>query len=125
MTEKTLKNGNPINKATQFGQPNGNQRGHGFWKKEETGRYKLEQMLKMTDKELDERVIDDNEASFIKSTAKALKLARSAGDLDDMLKVFIILEKCFNQVYGYPKQEIEQTNIEPPAPRMAKTKDEE
>ena len=33
-------------KERQFGQPNGNKRHSGAWKKEDTARYKLEQMMK-------------------------------------------------------------------------------
>ena len=113
--EKTLKNGNPINKSTQFGQPNGNPQGHGFWKKEDTGRYKLEQMLKLTEDELVAIANDKNAPLFERRIAKSLIKENE----------FSTTEKMLNQVYGYPKQEVEQTNIEPPAPRMAKTKEEE
>ena len=36
----------------QFGQPNGNPRHNGAWKKEDTLRYKWEQIMKMEDDEL-------------------------------------------------------------------------
>ena len=46
-------------KANQFGQPNGNPRHNGAWKKEDTPRYKLEQMLKLDKAEL-EAILNDH-----------------------------------------------------------------
>lgn len=111
---KTLKNGNPINKAAQFGQPNGNPRHNGAWKKEDTPRYKLEQMMKLTDSELGEIYTDKDAPLFERRLANAIK----HGD-------WKIIESMINQVYGFPKQEIKQTNIEVPAPRLPKNKSEE
>ena len=60
MTDNPTKQGNvkptvgykkpPINR--QFGMPDGNPRNDGSWKKEDTPRYKLEQMMKLSEAEL-------------------------------------------------------------------------
>ena len=83
-------------KERQFGQPNGNPRNNGAWKKEDTARYKLEQMMKLSESELD--VIKDNPGSpmFERKLARAI--------LDGEWKE---IESMMNQVYGQPKQKIE------------------
>lgn len=88
-------------KARQFGQPNGNPRGRGFWKREDTPRYKLEQMMKMSESELEDVVIDKDASLFERRIAVAI----SKSD-------WKTIESAINQVYGLPKQEIEQRNIE-------------
>lgn len=108
----------PVDK--QFGQPNGNPRNPSGWKKEDTLRYKWEQMLKMDRDEL-LTVLGNPKASRVEAiTAEVL--------LDEKMKSsekLAMLEKLSNQVYGFPKQEIKQTNIEVPAPRLPKNKSEE
>lgn len=99
--EPTLKNGNPINKVAQFGQPNGNPRHNGAWKKEDTLRYKLEQMAKMNESELLE-IVKDKDAPYMER-----KLATAINKAD-----WGVIEKMMNQIYGQPKQVVEQTNIE-------------
>lgn len=83
-------------KERQFGQPNGNPRNNGAWKKEDTARYKLEQMMKLSEVELD--TVKDNPDSpmFERKLAKAI--------LDGEWKE---IESMMNQVYGQPKQKIE------------------
>lgn len=83
-------------KDRQFGQPNGNPRNNGAWKKEDTARYKLEQMMKLSEVELD--AVKDNPDSpmFERKLAKAI--------LDGEWKE---IESMMNQVYGQPKQKIE------------------
>jgi hypothetical protein len=83
-------------KERQFGQPNGNPRNNGAWKKEDTARYKLEQMMKLSEVELD--AVKDNPDSpmFERKLAKAI--------LDGEWKE---IESMMNQVYGQPKQKIE------------------
>lgn len=88
-------------KNRQFGQPEGNKMAHGFWKKESTARYKLEQMMKLNKSDLS-AIIKDADAPVFEH-----KLARCL--LDGNWKE---IEGMMNQVYGYPKQEVEQTNIE-------------
>lgn len=134
---KTLKNGNPINKAAQFGQPNGNPRHNGAWKKEESARGKFEMWIKMTEKELTELLEKENIASFDESTINLIlqlqKMTRllqemvtkleKERDIEKKIKltsyctnqletIMIITEKLSNQIYGAPVQKVEQTNIE-------------
>ena len=85
----------------QFGKPGGNKQGRGFWKKEDTARYKLEQMLKMTEDEL-KSVAQDKESPLFE---RKLAIAINKGEWKE-------IESMINQVYGYPKQTIDQTNIE-------------
>lgn len=102
---KTLKNGNPINVSRQFGQPNGNPRHNGAWKKEDTARYKLEQMMKLTEKELLEISQDDNAPYFEHKLASCI----IKGQWKE-------IEGMINQVYGTPKQTIDVKEIAPPTP---------
>lgn len=90
-----LKNGNPINVSAQFGQPNGNPRHNGAWKKEDTARYKLEQMLKLSESELDAISNDNSAPLFERKLAGCIK----AGEWKE-------IEGMMNQVYGAPKQMI-------------------
>lgn len=109
-----LKNGNPINESAQFGKPNGNKQGRGFWKREATARYKLEKMLELTEAELTEIANDKDAPYFERKLAKCI----SKGQWNE-------IQGMMNQVYGMPRQEIKQTNIEVPAPRLPKNKTEE
>lgn len=99
--EKTLRGGVPINKATQFGQPNGNPRHNGAWKKEDTARYKLEQMLKLTEPELRDLAQDKNAPLFERKLATCI----TKGNWKE-------IEGMMNQVYGAPKQQIDHTIAE-------------
>lgn len=81
----------PIDK--RFGQPNGNPQGHGFWRKEDTARYKLEQMLKLDEKTL-EKIANDRQAPVFER-----RIAKSILKETD----FSTTEKMINQVYGQPK----------------------
>lgn len=78
---------------TRFGGPRANPRHNGAWKKEDTPRYKLEQMMKLSEKEL-RKVVDDKEAPYFERKV-ANCLAR--GD-------WKTLESMINQVYGQPVQ---------------------
>lgn len=134
---KTLKNGNPINTAAQFGKPGGNPRHNGAWKKEESARGKFEMWIKMTEKELTELLEKENIASFDESTINLIlqlqKMTRllqemvtkleKEKDIEKKIKltsyctnqletIMIITEKLSNQIYGAPVQKVEQTNIE-------------
>lgn len=82
-------------KERQFGQPNGNPRNPSGWKKEDTARYKLEQMMKLSEVELD--VVKDNPDSpmFERKLARAI--------LEGEWKE---IEAMINQVYGQPKATI-------------------
>lgn len=95
----------------QFGKPNGNPRHNGAWKKEDTARYKLEQMLKLSEAEL-LALEKDREAPYFER-----KLAGCINKGD-----WATLAGMMNQVYGMPKQEVQQTNIElkPILPKLEK-----
>lgn len=110
-TKKTLRGGVPINTARQFGQPNGNPRHSGAWKKEDTARYKLEQMMKLTEDELIE-VAKDKDAPYFE---RKLAIAINKGEWKE-------IEAMVNQVYGYPKQSVEQVNLTPPPPLSPRKK---
>ena len=97
-----LKNGNPINVSAQFGQPNGNPRHNGAWKKEDTARYKLEQMLKLTEPELRNLAQDKDAPLFERKLATCI----AKGNWKE-------IEGMMNQVYGQPKQRIETTVTAP------------
>lgn len=86
----------------QFGQPNGNPRNPGGWKKEDTARYKLEQMMKLTEEEL-VGITTNKDAPYFER-----KLANAIGSGD-----WKTIEGMMNQVYGSPKQVIDQTLITP------------
>ena len=45
--------------------------------------------------------------------------------MNQLESVAVIIEKLTDQIYGKPKQMIEQTNLEAPAPRLPKDKSEE
>lgn len=100
--EKTLRGGVPINKATQFGGPRANPRHNGAWKKEDTARYKLEQMLKLSEKEL-KQVAKDDEAPLFE---RKLAICIANGNWKE-------IEGMMNQVYGQPKQKIESVITAP------------
>lgn len=68
-------------------------RHNGAWKKEDTARYKLEQMMKLTEKELLNIVQNESAPLFEKRLARAIKL----GEWKE-------LEGMMNQIYGTPRQ---------------------
>lgn len=92
-------------KNRQFGQPNGNPRHNGAWKKEDTARYKLERMMELTEDELLAVATDSKAPYFERKLARCI----NAGQWNE-------IQGMLNQVYGYPKQAIETTEIEPPVP---------
>ena len=79
-------------KNWQFGQPNGNPRNPGGWKREDTARYKLEQMLKLTDVEL--TAIANNPEAPLFERRIATSLIKE--------KDFKTTAAIINQVYGTP-----------------------
>lgn len=87
-------------KERQFGQPNGNPRHNGSWHKEDTPRYKIEQMMKMSDKELSDIRADENKQSFERSYANILLLMRTATDVDEAAKASKALNEVIHEVYG-------------------------
>lgn len=76
-------------------------RHNGAWKKEDTARYKLEQMLKLSEAEL-RNLAQDKEAPLFE---RKLATCIATGKWKE-------IEGMMNQVYGAPKQIVEQTNIE-------------
>lgn len=89
----------PVDK--QFGQPNGNPRHNGAWKKEDTARYKLEQMLKLSEEEL-RSLASDREAPLFE---RKLATCIAKGQWKE-------IEGMMNQVYGAPKQQIDHNVVE-------------
>lgn len=89
----------------QFGQPNGNPRHNGAWKKEDSARYKLEQMLKLSESELRELAADSEAPLFERKLATCI----AKGEWKE-------IEGMINQVYGKPKETIEHKDITPPEP---------
>ena len=85
----------------QFGKKDGNPQGRGFWRKEDTPRFKLEQMLKLDKSEL-EAILNDDSAPLFER-----RLARSLLTEND----FRTTEAMINQIYGAPKQ-VQETKLE-------------
>lgn len=80
-------------KNRQFGQPEGNPRNPGGWKKTDTPRYKLEQMLKLTNNELTDIANDTNAPLFERRIAQSLLKEND----------FKTTAAIMNQVYGTPR----------------------
>lgn len=87
----------------QFGQPNGNPRHNGAWKKEDTARYKLEKMLKLTEVEI-VAIANDPQAPLFER-----RIARSILKENEWRTT----EAMINQVYGTPKQHVEVEPVQP------------
>lgn len=92
-------------------------RSNGAWKKEDTARYKLEQMLKLSASEI-EKIANDKEAPLFEC-----RIAKSLLKENE----WKITESMINQVYGQPKQQVETMDITPPplSPRKQKAKKSE
>ena len=149
MTEYEVGYGKPP-KDTRFGGSRANPRNNGSWKKDECARGKFEILIKKNEAELKELLCDINISSFDEGTINLIlqvqRMSRILGDMVDELdneediekkvkltnfcmnqleSVAVIIEKLTDQIYGKPKQMIEQTNLEAPAPRLPKDKSEE
>ena len=94
----------------QFGKPNGNPRNPGGWKKTDTARFKLEQMLKLSEHELKDIALDKEAPLFERKLANCI----AKGNWKE-------IEGMMNQVYGQPKQKIESV-ITAPKPLVDLTK---
>lgn len=90
-------------KDRQFGAENGNRRGKGFWKKENTPRWQLEEMMRLNEAELRKIIEDEDQPLFKRKIAKAIDKGE-----------WKTLEAMMNQVYGTPKQ---QVALEAPMPK--------
>lgn len=88
-------------KDRQFGKPNGNKRRQGFWDIEATARFKLEKMMTLNEAEIN-AIRDDADAPYFE---RKLATCISKGDWAE-------LQGMMNQVYGMPKQDITNRNIE-------------
>lgn len=118
MPTKQGKGRSPINGARppverQFGQPNGNPRSNGSWKKEDTLRYKLERLINGISEEELKALLDDPKT---KPGLKRLAILLYKSNYERPDIEWRVWEGALNQAYGMPKQAIEQTNLEPPVP---------
>lgn len=99
----------PVDK--QFGQPNGNPRHNGAWKKESTPRFKLEKMMELGEDEL-RKIAESKDAPLFE---RKLAIAIRKGEWKE-------IESMINQVYGYPKQSVERVDLTPPPPLSPRKK---
>lgn len=109
-TENRKRNPSPINGQVL---PDGfekhpERRHNGAWKKEDTLRYKLQQVAKMTDQELQDLLSNPEAGEFEKNAARTIL---EMVELEPN-KRWQILEGLTNQDSGYPKQQVENKNIE-------------
>lgn len=107
-------------KNRQFGQIEGNPRHNGAWKKEDTLRFKLQQIAKMTAEELQQLIASPDAGEYEKNVARTVLEMVSM----DAEKRWRVIEGLTNQDGGYPKQQVEQHNIElkPILPKPKKNK---
>lgn len=112
-TKQAKEKGSPINgvvppKDRRFGQPNGNPRHNGAWKKEDTPRYKMERMITLKKEELQTIIDDPNAPEFEKSIADIIMSIRvDVNDEGNPLPAhqrIKTIESLINQVYGTPAQ---------------------
>lgn len=87
---------NPTGKGG-FGD-NPQNRNPGGWKKEDTARYKLEQIIKMNDEEIQDYQNNESTPTFEKRMAKAVEEGRWK-DIEGMI----------NQIYGKPQESVDVT----------------
>lgn len=100
-------------KSRQFGEPDGNPRHSGAWRKEDTLRYKLEKLINgLDDNELEEVLKDPKTPPGVRRLATLLYKS----NYEKPESEWRVWESAMNQAYGLPKQSIEQTNLEPPVP---------
>lgn len=92
-------------KERRFGEKNGNPRHNGAWKKTDTARFKLEQMLKLSEQELKAVAIDKDAPLFERKLANCIATGK-----------WKEIEGMMNQVYGQPRQLVETMELTPPQP---------
>lgn len=95
-------------KNRQFGQAEGNKQGHGFFRKEDTLRYKLQQVSKMNSDELQDLLSNREAGEYEKNAARTIL---EMAELDPE-KRWRVIEGLTNQDSGLPKQQVENKNIE-------------
>lgn len=91
-------------KEHQYGQPGANPMNPGGWKKADTPRYKMEQMLKLTNNELTGIANDTNAPLFERRIAQSLLKEND----------FKTTERIINQVYGMPRSAAPEGTIQKP-----------
>ena len=121
-TKQANKNGvSPISGVAppadkQFGKAGGNPRHNGAWKKEDTVRFKLQQVAKLDKDELSVLLDDKETGEYEKSVARILlDIAEPQNQLTAEER-WRILNGLTNQDSGMPKQQVDQTNYEAPIP---------
>lgn len=110
-TENRKRNPSPINGQVL---PDGfekhpERRHNGAWKKEDTLRFKLQQVAKMTDEEL-RAIIDDTTAGEYEKNAARTILEMSSLEPE---KRWRVLEGLTNQDSGMPRQQIDNRKLPP------------
>ena len=85
-------------KDRQFGQPNGNPRRKGMWDVTSTPRFKLEQMMKLSEPEL-RKVAEDKDAPLFE---RKLATAIAKGQWRE-------IKEMIQEVYGKPKESMDVT----------------
>lgn len=104
----------PVDK--RFGQPEGNPRHNGAWRKEDTLRYKLQQVAKLDKDELSALIDDKNAGEYERSVARILLDVAEPQNQLTAEERWRILNGLTNQDSGMPKQQVDQTNYEAPIP---------
>ncbi len=105
-------------KNRQFGQPEGNPRHNGAWKKEDTLRGKLQRVAKMTAEELQDLLSNPEAGEFEKNVARTvLEMVELEPN-----KRWQILEGLINQDGGYPRQQVDSRELPPLTPILPKLK---
>lgn len=102
-TDQVHKAPNPTGKGGFADNPQN--RNPGGWKKEDTPRYKLEQMMKLGEDELRKLAEDKDAPLFERKLAIAIKNGQ-----------WREIKEMIEQVYGKPKETIDHTILEPPKP---------
>ena len=75
-------------------------RHNGSWHKEDTPRFKIEQMMKMSDDELAKVRADEKKSAFERAYANNLLLMRSATDIEEAAKSSKAINDIIHEVYG-------------------------
>lgn len=94
---------------TRFGQPNGNPRHNGAWKKEDTPRFKLEQMMKLGEDEL-RKVAESKDSPLFE---RKLAIAIRKGEWRE-------IKEMIQEVYGRPKESVDLTTGGEPMTALVK-----
>lgn len=105
-------------KNRQFGQKDGNKRGHGFFTVDKSLRYRLQRVSKMSVEELKDLLCEPDAAEYEKNIARTI-LEMSELDAE---KRWRVLEGLTNQDSGFPKQQIDNRELPPLTPILPKPK---